>query len=439
MIELLLVCVLVLLNGFFALSEMSVVTARRSKLKQMAEHSRGARGALALAEQPETFLSTVQIGITLIGVLTGVFGGEAIGTAIGHWLGATLPVLAPWADAIGLGTAVCFITFISLIFGELVPKRLALTQPERIASAVALPMRGLARATAPAVALLSLATRTTLRLLGLGRSEASQVSEEEIRMLLAESHEQGVIDTDERNMLNRVLGLGDRRVGSLMTPRPRIVALDTEAPLEDNLAALQGTPFSIYPVFRGADHEVVGLLEAKLLAGRPVTAPDQLFGALRPALFVPESTRALDLIQQFRDERQTLALVVDEYGDLQGLVTLNDVLGAVAGRIQAQDAASDDTPVVRRADGSLLLDGSLPTDDLRELLGLSTLPAQEDHDYHTVAGMCITHFGRIPHTGESFEWAGWRFEVIDLDGARIDKLLVHPPREPVADPDAPAV
>ena len=424
MVELLIVLALVLLNGFFALSEMSVMTSRKSRLKQLAQSSKRAAKALALSEKPENFLSTVQIGITLIGVLTGLFGGEAIGNAIAAWIRGVAPALAGYSETIGTSVAVALITFLTLIFGELVPKRLAITAPERIAGFVAMPMGWLARAAAPAVALLAATTRLVLRLLGLGRQEASAISEEEIRMLVAESHEQGVIDSHERDMVNRVMRLGDRTAASLMTPRNRIAWLDTRAPLEENLETMREQQFSRYPVYRDSDQDVAGVLEVKTLLHSTGGLEGSLFRDLRPTLFVSESTHAMKLLEIFREEQQSLALVVDEYGEIQGLVTVSDLMGAIVGRLQAVENADEDALVVTREDGSLLVGGTLPTEDLRELMDGAALPDAEDGDYHTLAGMCIAHFGRIPHVGEHFDWAGWRIEVVDLDGARIDKLLL---------------
>nr|WP_221301375.1 hemolysin family protein [Pseudoxanthomonas broegbernensis] len=419
------VLALILLNGFFAMSEMSVMTSRKSRLKQMAQASKRAAKALALAERPENFLSTVQIGITLIGILTGLFGGEAIGLAIGDWIAGTIPALSAYAAGMGKFVAVALITFLTLIFGELVPKRVAITAPERIAGIVALPMGWLARAAAPAVALLAASTRLMLRLLGLGKQEASTISEEEIRMLVAESHEQGVIDAHERDMVNRVMRLGDRTAASLMTPRNRIAWLDILAPLEENLETMHEQQFSRYPVYRDSDQDVAGILEVKSLLHVPgASLSERLFRQLRPALFVSESTHAMKLLEIFREEQQSMALVVDEYGEIQGVVTVSDLMGAIVGRLQAVENADDDALVSTRDDGSLLVGGTLPTEDLRELMDGAALPDAEDGDYHTLAGMCIAHFGRIPHVGEHFDWAGWRIEVVDLDGARIDKLLL---------------
>ncbi len=431
--ELIVVLALILLNGFFAMSEMSVMTSRKSRLKQMAASSKRAARALALSERPENFLSTVQIGITLIGILTGVYGGESIGLRIADWLRQVAPGFT-YADATGKVLAVALITYLTLIFGELLPKRLAITRSEDIAGVVAVPMDWLARIAAPGVWLLSRSTQLMLRLLGLGKSESATVSEEEIRMLVAESHEAGVIDSHERDMMNRVMRLGDRTADSLMTPRNRIAWLDTTADAEKNLETMREHAFSRYPVYRGNDQDIAGILEVKsLVTRRQEDSGDALFQNLRETLYVSESTHAMKLLEIFREEHQSMALVVDEYGEIQGLVTISDLMGAVVGRLQAPENTDEDALVVTREDGSLLVDGSLPVDDLRELMGGVELPDAEEGDYYTLAGMCMHFFGRIPHAGEYFDWAGWRIEIVDLDGARIDKLLLR--RLPEEDED----
>jgi len=425
MLELLVVVALIALNGFFALSEMALMTSRKLRLKQMSEESRGARQALALAEHPDNLLSTVQIGITAIGILTGLLGADAIGLQIADWLDSTWPAASEYVRPIGIGTAVVLITAGSVIFGELIPKRMALTNPERIACAVAIPLSALATAATPVVHTLGAINRGVLRLFGIRDDARSQISEEEIRLLLSESHEQGVIDADERNMMHRVLRLGDRDAESLMTPRMRIVWLDASAPQHESIAAMRATPFSRYPVYRDSDADVLGVLEVKSLLGQLQDSGRDLFESLRPAVFVSESTPALKLLEIFREEQQSVALVVDEYGDVTGIVTVNDLLGAVIGRGSAgSDTTSSAPQVVEREDGSLLVDGALVVDELRELFGGGALPGEEEHDYHTAAGMTIANFGRIPNVGEHFNWRNWRIEVVDLDGPRIDKLLV---------------
>ena len=429
MLELLLIVLaLILLNGFFALSEMAVVTSRKGRLKQQAATSRRAHKALQLAEHPEQFLSTVQVGLTLITILTGMLGGEALGALIGDWLGRNAPSLGHYAGPLGTVLAVGLITYFSIVLGELLPKRLALLAPERLAAAVALPMHWLSRLASPVVWLLSATVRGLLRLLRMDRSDGTQVTEEEIQLLVSEGHEQGVFDLDERNMLNRVMRLGDRTADSLMTPRTRIAWLDASASLAENLAAMQEHEFSRYPVYRGDDSDVAGVLEVKTLLDELGRPQPELFRDLRPALFVSESTHAMKLLEILREEQQSLALVVDEYGDIQGMVTVSDIVDAVIGRLKTAGEGDDDEAlVVTRDDGSLLVDGGLHVDELRELTG-ERLADADELEYRTAAGLLIARFGRIPHVGEHVRIGPWRVEVVDLDGPRIDKLLLQ--REP---------
>lgn len=434
-LELLIVLALLVLNGFFALSEMAVLTSRKVRLKQRAETSRGARTALELAERPERFLSTVQVGITSIVILTGMYGGDAIGQKIGRWLAVHVPTLGRYSETIGTVLAVSLITYLSIVIGELIPKRLALLAPERLAAAVAPPMRWLAWVSSPVVWLLSVTVRAFLSLFRLDSRGESQVTEEEIQLLVSEGHEQGVIDLDERNMVNRVMRLGDRTADSLMTPRTKITWLDTTASLQENLAVMLEHAYSRYPVHRGSDADVAGILEVKTLLdelGRPKPA---LFNDVRPALFVSESTHAMKLLELLREDQQTMALVVDEYGDIQGMVTVADIVDTVIGRLQAGGDVDDgEALVVEREDGSLLVDGGLHIDELRELIG-ERIPDADDMEFHTVAGLVIAHYGRIPRVSEYFRIGRWRIEVVDLDGPRVDKLLLQ--RE--APPPVPSV
>ena len=433
MLALLTVFVLILFNGFFAMSEMAVLTSRKSRLKQMATTSRGARKALHLAEHPESFLSAVQLWLSLLALLTGYLGGESMSGPIEAQL-ARVPLLAPYAHPLGFATGFLVMLFSLGLIGELVPKRIGTLRPETIASAVAYPMDFFATIAKPVVIALAACTRFCMRLIGLGAPQDSTVTEDEIRLLVSESHEQGVIDADERNMMNRVMRLGDRTAESLMTPRMRIAWLDASAPREENLETMRETPYSRDPVYRGSDAEVIGVLEVKTLLDELGKEDPELFRDIRPAVFVSESTHALKLLEIFREEQQSIALVVDEYGEIQGMVTVTDLISAILGRVQSGEAADADALVVMREDGSLLVDGVLPIDDLRELLGGGPLPDLEEFDYHTAAGMVIAHFGRIPNVGELFDWDGWRIEVVDLDGPRVDKLLLQ--RLPADNADA---
>jgi putative hemolysin len=426
LIEIALVFVLALCNGFFALSEMALVVSRKGRFKQMAKTSRGAALALRHAESPEHFLSTVQVGITLVMLITGAVAGDALGAHIANALrGDQLAWLMPYARIIGIVLGFVLISFIQIVIGELVPKRLALAAPEKVSVIVAFPMLLLSRLTAPFVWLLNVSSNLLLRMLRINQQGRGVVTEEEIRLLVAESAEQGVLDADEHNMVNRVLRLGDRTVDSVMTPRMRIAWLDIAASRDDNVAVLRQTPYSRYPVYRSDESDVVGVVEVKRLLYSFAEGRPELFGHLSKPLFVPATARALDLLEEFRDAETPLALVVDEYGDIEGVVTVNDLLAAVVGASQIGHGGSDDhAPIVQREDGSWLIDGSLPTDDLRELLQLNHLPGEDEHDFRTAAGMVMAALGHIPQTGEVFTWRGIRVEVVDLDGARIDKLLV---------------
>ena len=426
--EIALVLVLALCNGFFALSEMALVASRKSRLKQMAKTSRNAALALRHAEAPEHFLSTIQVGITLLMLFTGAIAGDALGGHIADALqGEQLAWLAPYTRILGIVFGFVLISYIQIVFGELVPKRLALSAPERFSSYAALPMLLLSWLTLPFVWLLNVSSNLLLQLLRVKQHGQGVVTEEEIRLLVAESAEQGVLDPDEHNMVNRVLRLGDRTVDSVMTPRMRIAWLDTAATREENIEVLRQTPYSRYPVYRGDESDVVGVVEVKRLLHGFADGKLELFEHLSKPLFVPATARALDLLEEFRDAETPLALVVDEYGDIEGVVTVNDLLAAVVGASQiGHNGGDDNAPIVQRADGSWLIDGSLSTDDLRELLQVGELPGEDEHEYRTAAGMVMTALGHVPQTGEVFAWHGIRFEVVDLDGARIDKLLVMP-------------
>jgi putative hemolysin len=423
-----LVLILALCNGFFALSEMALVASRKSRLKQMARTSRRARIALRHAEAPEHFLSTVQVGITLVMLVTGAVAGDAVASHVATLLqNESIAWLVPYTRIIGIVLGFVVISFIQIVIGELVPKRLALSAPEKVSAIVGMPMLVLSRATAPFVWMLNRSSTLLLKLLRVKDRGESAATEEEIRLLVAESTEQGVLDADEQAMVNRVLRLGDRTVDSVMSPRTRIAWLDMNAPLSENLDVLRQTPYSRYPVYRGDESDVVGVVEVKSLLGGITAGKPQLFRTLAKPLYVPATARALDLLEEFRDAETPMALVVDEYGDIEGVVTLNDLLAAVVGAKQLGHGNEESPPIVQREDGSWLVDGSISTDDLRELLHVDHLYGEDEHDFRTAAGMVMAALGHIPQTGEVFEWRRIRFEVVDLDGARIDKLLITAP------------
>ena len=427
--EALIILLLIALNGFFAMAELAVVSSRKARLRQMADAGqRGAATALQLAEHPGRFLSTVQIGITLIGIFAGAFGGATLAEKLEVWLAATFPALAPYSGELALGLVVAMITYLSLIIGELVPKHLALRDAERLAAAVAWPMRMIAWIGSPLVWLLDLSTRAVLRLLGVSSISDQRITDEEIKTLIAEAAASGVVEHAEQAMISGVMRLADRPVGAVMTHRPAIVWLDLDDPPEALLHTIRAHRFPRFPAGRGAIDEVQGVIRAKdvfdsYLAGRE---PD--FDALlQEAPVVHESTDALQVLDVLKQSPTRLALVRDEYGGLEGLVTLTDLMEAIVGAL-AEPRATDEPPVVRREDGSWLMDGALPVDELWELLKPPEAPVEGD--YYTLAGLVLARLGEVPATGQQFVWGGYRFEVVDMDGQRIDKVLVS--REPAA-------
>ncbi len=419
-LEVLLIVLLVVVNGVFAMSEIAVVSSRRARLQQRAdEGDTGARRALELADHPNRFLSTVQIGITAVGIFAGAYGGATLARHLVAPL-TRVPTLAPYAEEIALGLVVLVITYLSLVVGELVPKRIGMTHPERIAAAVAGPMHLLSLVASPLVRLLSVSTEGLLRLLRIRRPVEPPVTEEEISALMEQGTEAGVFEEEEQEMVERVFWLADQRVGALMTPRHRIVWMDAAVPPEQGLERVVERRLSRFLVCDGALDRVQGMVEVKdLWAAQLRGEAVPLAGLLRPPLFVPESTRALRLLESFRDTGVHMAVVVDEYGGVAGLVTLNDVLQEVGGTPEADDPAT-----VEREDGSLLVDGGYSVEDLRERLGLEERRAEDRGDYHSVGGFVVTRLGRIPRAGDHFEADGFRWEVVDMDGNRVDKVLV---------------
>ena len=422
--ELLILFGLILLNGVFAMSEIAVVTARKTRLQEWAEGgNRKAEAALGLAIDPSNFLSTIQVGITLVGIFAGAYGEATLSRGLSDFL-SQFPLLDPSSEELAFGIVVLGITYCSLIIGELVPKRLALHNPELIASVVAKPMKVLSRIGHPIVRVLSGSTELVLRLLGSRPSEGPPVSEEEIRVLMEQGTRAGVFEKSEQALVKNVLRLDERMVASLMTPRMDIVYLDLEDPLEANLRKISENRFSRYPVCRGGFEHVVGIVHTKEMLARQLSGqPFDLAQCVQEPLFVPESVYAIQLLETFKQSRIHAALVVDEYGEIQGLVTLNDVLGAIVGEIPAAEDHGA-SMVVQRADGSWLIDAMLDVGALKELLHLEDLPDEEEAVYHTLGGLMMTCMGRVPRVTDRFEWEGFRFEIIDMDGNRVDKVLV---------------
>jgi putative hemolysin len=427
MTEILVILLLIIANGIFAMSEIAIVMARKTRLEQRARSGDGgSRIALELASHPTRFFSTVQVGITLIGILTGAIGGATLSRALAEWL-AQVPVLAPYSRTIGLGIVVLIITYLSLIIGELVPKRVAVNNPERIARAVARPMHIFSLLAAPVARLLGHSTDLVVRLLGIRPSKEPSITQEEIELLVAQGTEAGVLEAVEEELVKRVLLLDDRRASALMTPRRDVFWLDTEDSPEDLRAKIVASSFSQFPVARGSLDDVLGEVRAKdLLAQRLADKPFDLLPLIRRPLYVAEVMPALDVLGAFKKSETQMALVIDEYGSVQGLITLIDILEAIVGDIPSVDDMFEQ--VVQRDDGTWLVDGMMPIDEFKELFGIQELPDEEQGFYQTVAGFLMMQLGRIPTETDRFAWGDITVEVVDMDGPRVDKVLVTPPQ-----------
>ncbi|NWF91222.1 MAG: HlyC/CorC family transporter [Ignavibacteriaceae bacterium] len=418
----LIIILLTIANGIFAMSEAAVISARKAKLQQQANAGDArARAALALADNPNRFLSTVQVGITLIGILAGAFGEATLADDLETGL-ERVPWLAPYSRAISLGIMVVVLTYLSLIIGELVPKRLALRNPESIAGLVAAPMNFLSAVVNPAVHVLSVSTEAILRLLGVQPSTAPPVTEEEIRVLIQQGTQAGIFEVAEQDMVEAVFRLNDQRAFDLMTPRPEIIWLDLNDSPQEIIAKITESGYSRFPVCHGSLDNVLGVVRAKDLLARSLAGePLDLRGAMRSPIFVPESALAFQVLELFRGSQPHLALVIDEYGGTQGLITLHDILEAIVGEVEVTEPQA-----VQRQDGSWLLDGALAVEEFKEIFDLGPLPEEERDYYQTLGGFVMMLLGRVPTAGDHFQWAGLRFEVMDMDGKRVDKVLVVP-------------
>lgn len=427
--ELLIILVLTILNGIFSMSEIALVSSRRSKLETAAKNGdRRAQTALDLANSPNRFLSTVQIGITLIGILLGIFSGDKLTTNFQAWV-AQADTLRPYAHSIAVVGVLLALTYTSLVLGELVPKRIGLSNPEGIAKAMAAPMELLSKATSPFIALLTFSSDLLIRLLGIKPNE-SAITEEEIKSLVQEGSSAGTIEEIEHEIVQNVFQLGDRKITSLMTNRQSIVYLDLEADLADNKAQILEYRHAVYPLVNGSVDEVVGLIHSKDFLGTDLDVElTRLNDLKRDVLFLPENNRAYQVLERFRERRQYVGIIVDEYGGVLGIVTLNDILDVLVGDISDTSELTDD--IHQREDGSYLIDASLPFDDFLSHFDI-TLSAQvrrDFTDFDTLGGFALHILKDIPNVGETFRWQSFVFEIVDMDKNRIDKILVHKAEE----------
>jgi magnesium and cobalt exporter, CNNM family len=424
-IELVIILLLIILNGLFAMSETAFVSARKVRLQQWAnEGDAKAATALEMANAPNRLLSTVQLGITLIGIVAGAFGGATIAQALAVYL-PPIPWLHVSSDALALTIVVIGITYLSLVIGELVPKRIALNNPERIAKSMVTPMRVLSAIATPFIHLLSLSTDGILRLIGIRPSAEPPITEEEINVLIEEGTQIGTFEAAEQAMVEKIFRLADRRVSALMTHRPDIVWLDINDPLPEISQTIRESTYSRFPLCDGSIDHVLGMVHVKELLLQCMAGQSlDLQAAVQDPLYVIENMSTLKVLELFKQTGQQAALVIQEYGDINGLITLNDILEAIVGDISSGEDL-DHPQVMQREDGSWLLDGMVPIDELKDILQLRKLPKESSGAYATLAGFVLSQLGRIPQTGDNFEWGSYRFEVVDMDGRRIDKVLVQ--------------
>lgn len=423
--EVIFIVLLLLANGVFAMSELAIVSARKPRLRQMCNNGdTKACAALELATSPDRFLSTIQIGITLVGILAGAFGGATIAEHLGDQI-SRAPALAPYGEALGVAIIVVTITYFSLIIGELVPKRFALNHPERIAKLVARPMNVLSRAMSPIVYLLSVSTSAVLTLLRMKAPTEPPVTEDEIKVLIEQGTQAGVFEKTEQEIVKRVFKLADRSVGTLMTPRPDIVWLRAKASREEIRKKVVENHYSRFPISDESLDQVLGVVKAKdMLAPCLSDEEMNLYSVMKTPLFVPESRSALEVLEMFKTSATHLALVVNEYGSIEGLVTTNDILEAIVGDIAPANPQFE-TQATQREDGSWLFDGTLPIDEFKEVFTVPSLPGEGRRNYQTLAGFILYYLGRVPRAADHFQWNGLRFEIMDMDGKRIDKVLVR--------------
>ncbi|EKF86065.1 hemolysin family protein [Methanobacterium formicicum] len=424
-LEILTILFLIFLNGIFALSEIAIITSRKIKLQKMSQDgNKNADIAIELLESPNQFLSTIQIGITLIGILAGAFGGATIALTISTKLEG-IALLQPYSEALGFLIVVLIITYLSLIIGELVPKRIALNNPERIAVKIARPMKYISRITSPLVALLSISMDLVLKILQIKESNKEKASEEEIKLLMEEGTQTGEFEKAEEDIIKRVFMLDDRRASSLMTPKTGITWLDVDEPPEDIRKKIVESKRAMFPVGKKSLDNFLGVIQLKDLFEVEIGEGSVLKEYIKSPIIVPESSDVLEILNLFKESKENvhMAIVVDEYGSIEGLITLNDILEAIVGEIPAIDEP-DEPKAVQRTDGSWLIDGAISIEEFKSILNVENLPGEEMGVYITLGGFILDYLGKIPDTGESFQSGNLNFEIVDMDGHHIDKVLV---------------
>jgi putative hemolysin len=413
---------LILLNGVFAMSEIALVTARKARLQILVEEGdKGAAAAVELGQEPTRFLSTVQIGITSIGILNGIVGEAVLSAPLAIWV-QSFGVEQKISEYAATGLVVVTITYFSIVLGELVPKRIGQLSPETIARLMSRPILWLATFSKPFVKLLGGSTDLVLKLMGVSQKSGPSVTQEEIHALLTEGSDAGVIEHHEHTMVRNVFRLDDRQIGSLMVPRADIVALDATLPWTDNMKRIEAEDHTRFPVVRDGFNDIVGVVSSRVLLAKMLKGDTpNLSTDLSPPIHVPESLTGMELLETFRTSGVQVAFVVDEYGEVLGMVTLKDVMEAITGEFKTKN--NETAWAVQREDGSWLLDGLIPIPELKDRLALKSVPEEERARYHTLAGMLMLQLGRMPRVTDHIEWEDWRFEIVDLDGRRIDKVL----------------
>ncbi|MBI9050694.1 MAG: HlyC/CorC family transporter [Anaerolineaceae bacterium] len=423
-VQFIIIIFLVAINGVFAMSEIALVSVRKARLQRKARNGDPAAiAALELSETPNRFLSTVQVGITLIGILSGALGGATIAEALAKLIN-NVPMLAEYSDGISLTLVVAMITYLQLVFGELIPKRIGLNTPERISIMVSRPMKVLSKIVAPIVNLLSASTELGLRMLGYKTDDSPMVTEEEVKLLLHQGTQIGIFEEVEQDLVESIFRLADRRVDAIMTPHTEIEWLNLDDPFEEIQQKIIDSPYSHFPIAQGNLDNIVGILLLKdfLLATRNGSQPD-LKRLVIPPVFVPESMPALKVLESFKSSRNQLALVIDEYGGMLGIVTMFDILKSIVGNI-SQSGEKESEMAVERSDGSWLLDGKLPIDELKEMFSIEELPDEDRMGYQTLGGFIMSQLGKIPSEGNTYQWKKYLFEVIDMDANRVDKVML---------------